>query len=93
METIPEFEYDQDKSAANLAKHGIDFETAQSMWRDPNQTGGPAHSPNEERWMLVAQLDGKLWSAIYTFRSERIRLISVRRSREDEASQYEHQVH
>jgi uncharacterized DUF497 family protein len=38
--------------------------------------------------MLVAVLKGKLWSAVHTFRDERVRLISVRRSRPKEAIQY-----
>ena len=86
------FEYDPEKSEANLAKHGIDFETAQAMWLDERKVFGPTVSPDEERWMLVAMLYGKLWSAVYTWRGDSIRLISVRRSRTDEAWQYEHQT-
>lgn len=82
------FEFDPAKSAANLAKHGIDFEQAQALWLDEARVTGPTNSPGEERWMLVARLDGKLWSAIYTYRDESIRLISVRRSRSGEARQY-----
>lgn len=85
------FEFDSDKSAANLAKHGIDFETAQQLWQDDRKVFGPTVSPDEERWMLVARLEGKLWSAVYTWRGDAIRLISVRRSRTYEAWQYEHQ--
>ena len=88
METIPEFEYDLEKSRANREKHGIDFETAQALWRDENKVQGPTQSPDEERWMLVAMLEGKLWSAIFTMRLQRIRLISVRRSRPREAASY-----
>lgn len=29
-----EFEYDPNKSAANLEKHGIDFEQAQELWKN-----------------------------------------------------------
>lgn len=82
------FEYDPAKSAANLAKHGIDFETAQALWSDDRYIEGPTASPDEERWMRVAVLDGKLGSAIFTYRNGRIRLISVRRSRPKEALQY-----
>lgn len=86
------FEYDPGKSAANLAKHGIDFEQAQALWYDDRKVFGHTASLDEERWMLVAMLDGKLWSAIYTWRGEHIRLISVRRSRENEAKEYERQT-
>ena len=64
METIPEFEYHPAKSQANLEKHGIDFETAQALWLDGRKALGPTVSPDEARWMLVAMLDGKLWSAV-----------------------------
>jgi uncharacterized protein len=86
------FEFDPEKSAANLAKHGIDFEMAQELWLDEHKVFGPTASPDEERWMLVAALNGRLWSAIYTWRGGNIRLISVRRSRTDEAYVYEHQT-
>ena len=82
------FEYDPAKSAANLAKHGIGFETAQGLWLEEHFVEGPARWPGEERWMRVASLDGKLWSAIFTVRDGRIRLISVRRSRPKEELQY-----
>jgi uncharacterized protein len=82
------FEFDPEKSAANLAKHGIDFELAQALWRDERFVEGPVDWPGEERWMRVAGLDGKIWSAIFTVRNGRIRLISVRRSRPKEELKY-----
>lgn len=82
------FEFDPAKSKANLAKHGIDFETAQALWLDDRWIAGPARSPDEERWMVVGMIDGKLWSAVVTYRSETIRIISVRRSRPKEAEAY-----
>ncbi|MGE3692923.1 MAG: BrnT family toxin [Novosphingobium sp.] len=85
------FEFDPEKSAANLAKHGIDFETAQKLWDAERFAEGPTVSPDEERWMRVAMLEEKLWSAIFTYRDDRIRLISVRRSRPKEVLQYERQ--
>ena len=88
METIPEFEYDPAKGRANLEKHGIDFETAQGLWSDEQRRIGPTVSPDETRWMLVAMLKGKLWSAVFTCRDGRVRLISVRRSRPKEAANY-----
>ncbi len=82
------FEFDPEKSAANLAKHGIDFETAQALWLENRFVEGPANWPGEERWMRIASLDGKLWSAIFAVRGGNIRLISVRRSRPKEELQY-----
>lgn len=86
------FEFDPAKSSANLAKHGIDFETAQELWNEASFVEGPVQWPGEERWMRVAMLDGKVWSAVFTWRGDKIRLISVRRSRPDEVSEYEHET-
>lgn len=83
------FEFDPAKSAANLAKHGIDFETAQDLWLEAKFAEGQVRWPDEERWMRVAMLDRKLWSAVFTVRESSIRLISVRRSRPKEELQYE----
>ena len=85
------FDFDPDKSAANLAKHGIDFEDAQALWRDERRVTGPAISDEEERWMVVGLIDAKLWAAAITFRNDVIRIISVRRARPKEVRQYEHQ--
>ena len=53
-----DFEFDPEKSAANLAKHGIDFEDAQALWLDERRATGPTVSTNEERWMVVGMIDG-----------------------------------
>jgi uncharacterized DUF497 family protein len=82
------FEFDPAKSAANEAKHGIGFDTAQALWRDERRVSGPTRSPDEERWMVVGMIDGRLWSAVVTYRDEAIRIISVRRSRPKEAAAY-----
>jgi len=84
------FEFDSEKSAANKAKHGIDFIEAQALWDDPKCRTGPLIH-NEQRWMTVGMIAGKLWSAIITRRGESIRLISVRRSRKNEAKAYDRQ--
>ena len=84
-----EFEWDPAKSAANLRNHGIDFESAKQLWDDPNAITGPAMVTPEPRFMTVARLSDKTWSAVHTYRNGRIRLISVGRSRFDETAAYE----
>jgi uncharacterized protein len=96
MEIIPnpcyryqmEFEYDPEKSAANLAKHGIDFETAKALWNDVGRAQVRSASPIEERWLLIAMLEDRFWTAVFTMRADVIRIISVRRSRENEVKDY-----
>jgi uncharacterized DUF497 family protein len=82
------FEFDAAKSKANLAKHGIDFEMAQDLWRDVEGLLVPSRYLKESRKLLVAQREGKLWTAIFTERGEATRIISVRRSRDNERSAY-----
>lgn len=83
------FEYDRDKSAANKDKHGLDVEEAEELWRDPDLLEIPARTSDEPRWMVVGKLGGKHWSAVITRRGENIRLISVRRARDEEVKVYE----
>jgi uncharacterized DUF497 family protein len=83
------FEYDPDKSAENRRKHGIDFEEAQALWADPALVEVPARTEDEPRWLLIGKIDQKHWSAVVTWRGENVRLISVRRSRDEEVRIYE----
>jgi hypothetical protein len=83
------FEFDPKKSESNREKHGIDFVDAQDIWRDPDLIEIKAKSDDEPRSLVVGILNGKHWSAIITYRSEKIRIISVRRSREPEVALYE----
>ncbi|MEN6368805.1 MAG: BrnT family toxin [Thermotogota bacterium] len=83
------FEFDPAKSAANEAKHGIDFVAAQALWDDPDLIEIPARTTDEPRWVVVGRIAGVPWSAVITRRGERVRIISVRRSRREEVSWYE----
>jgi len=83
------FEFDDEKSQANLEKHGIDFRAAQELWRDPDLLEFQAMSDNEPRFLVIGCIGKKHWSAVVTYRDERIRLISVRRSRKKEVALYE----
>ena len=83
------FEFDPRKSAANFAKHGIDFMEAQSLWDDPDRLEIPAKTEDESRWVIIGQIDARHWSAVITYRNDDIRIISVRRSRADEVALYE----
>jgi hypothetical protein len=84
-----EFEYDSEKSVQNKRKHGIDFEEAQALWLDPELVEIPARTLDEPRWLLIGKIGARHWSAVITRRDESIRLISVRRSRDEEVSIYE----
>jgi hypothetical protein len=81
-----EFEFDPTKSAANRAKHGIDFVRAQALWDDPDRVEVPARTVGGPRWLVVGRIAGLHWSAVVTYRDQRVRIISVRRSRPEEVS-------
>lgn len=49
----------------------------------------PARTSDEARWLLIGKIEGKHWSAVVTRRGENVRLISVRRSRDEEVTIYE----
>ena len=85
------FEYDEKKSQANLRKHGIDFIDAQLLWLDSNLIEIPAKTEDEPRYLIVGRISKKHWSAVITFRNENIRIISARRSRDEEVKLYESQ--
>jgi uncharacterized DUF497 family protein len=86
---MSDFEFDDDKSQANLEKHGIDFHVAQELWKDPDLLQIQAKSESERRFLVVGRIGDKHWSAVATLRNETIRLISVRRSRNKEVELYE----
>jgi uncharacterized DUF497 family protein len=83
------FEFDSSKSESNKKKHGISFIEAQALWDDPDYIVIPAEVIDEARFLVVGIIGDKHWSGIITYRNERIRIISVRRSRKEEIEIYE----
>lgn len=84
-----EFEFDPVKSRLNQQKHGMDFTEAQALWQDPLRIEVPARTVDEPRWLVIGQIGSKHWSAVITYRQQGVRLISVRRSRDEEVAIYE----
>ena len=84
------FEYDEHKSKTNKSKHGIDFEEAKELWRDPYSFELPSiQSEDEDRFLVLGQIGSKNYTAIITYRNDIIRIISIRRSRQKEIELYE----
>ncbi len=48
-----EFEFDENKSASNKVKHGIDFREAQALWSDPDLIEIPAKTSDEPRFLVI----------------------------------------
>ena len=83
------FEFDPKKSDSNKNKHGIDFVEAQELWNDPDLLEIPAKTTDEARFLVIGKIDEKHWTGIITYRNDNIRLISVRRARNEEIEFYE----
>ncbi len=84
-----EFEFDPQKSDSNKQKHGIDFFEAQALWGDPDLIEIPVKTIDEPRHLVIGKISEKHWSGVITYRGEKIRIISVRRSRKEEVEIYE----
>jgi uncharacterized DUF497 family protein len=87
------FEWDDTKARANLAKHGVSFEEATSVFGDPLALTfpDPDHSVDEKRWLTfgVSQID-RLLVVAHTERGRSIRIISARKATRHEREIYEH---
>ena len=84
-----EFEFDFKKSEANKKKHGIDFIEAQALWEDPDLIEILVKTSDEPRFLVMGCISNKHWSGVITYREEKIRIISMRRSRPEEVYIYE----
>jgi uncharacterized DUF497 family protein len=86
-----EFEWDEAKSAANLAKHGIDFGRASTIWRRRVIDPISVRMVGDERRGLAIGVIGEddlVIAVVYTLRNGICRLISARRGRRDERTRY-----
>ncbi|WP_232492973.1 BrnT family toxin [Novosphingobium kaempferiae] len=86
-----EFEFDPAKDDANRAKHGLGLAFGMRVFDDPRHEVLPSFRPvdGEDRYKAVGLVDGRLFTLIYVWRDERIRLISVRRSNTGEQRDYD----
>lgn len=85
-----EFEWDEAKRRANLAKHGVDFASAESFeWASVQEMEDRRKHYGESRWIALGVIDGRLHVLIYTRRIGRIRVISLRRASDREMAKYE----
>ncbi len=87
-----EFEWDEQKNAVNIRKHGVSFEEAVTAFGDPlsDTFDVPDHSAEENRFISVGTSEkGKLLIVAHTDRDERIRIISARELSGEERRSYE----
>jgi uncharacterized protein len=82
------FEWDEAKRVINLARHGIDFEKAIELFDGRPLLSVPGTYRDEVRHLAIGLLEGRLVAAVWTWRGEYIRLISVRSARHGERRNY-----
>lgn len=91
------FEWDPAKATGNRSKHGVGFELAATIFRDPLTLSrfDDEHSETEERWITLGQADnGRLLVVVHTFQeldehNAAVRIISARPATRHEQRQYE----
>lgn len=89
------FEWDPNKAAANLEKHGVSFEEASTAFGDPLSltVGDPGHSDDEQRFILLGlSFQGRLLVVAHTDRGDVVRIISARLATRRERRDYEQEV-
>ena len=84
-----EFDWDEEKYAVNLKKHGIRFEEAAEVFFDDLSQYGDASVIEEARQFIVGfSFDFNFLYTVFVERSERFRIISARRANADEEKYY-----
>ncbi|MCM3902293.1 MAG: BrnT family toxin [Pyrinomonadaceae bacterium] len=87
-----EFEWDEEKAAANYEKHKVSFADAATVFIDPLYVDfyDPDHSSEEHRYLIIGtSQEGQLLLVSYTERNDVIRLISARETTSAERKAYE----
>ena len=87
-----EFEWDAEKAAYNLAKHGVSFDEASTVFGDPlaGTILDPRHSVGERRFVTVGHSErGSLIVVVHVERDGRIRIINARQATRRERRKYE----
>jgi uncharacterized DUF497 family protein len=84
------YEWDENKRIANLAKHGVDFASAEKFeWDTAIETIDDRFDYGEERWVALGFIGNKLHVLIYSYRADIIRIISLRKANKREREYYE----
>jgi uncharacterized DUF497 family protein len=84
-----DFEWDEDKAASNLRKHRVDFADAVGLFDDPLALSMSDDDPVEERFVGIgSDMLGRVLVVVYTFRGEKVRIISARQATPSERESY-----
>ena len=90
-----QFEWDAEKAAANLKKHGVSFQEAATAFGDPFSAtiADPDHSEDEDRYVLLGETyQGRLVVVVHADRDETVRIVSARLASRRERKSYEQET-
>jgi uncharacterized DUF497 family protein len=82
------FEWDEEKRESNLSKHGVDFVLAEMLFDGRPVITAPSLRAAEERYITTGKISGRFFTAVWTWRGVAVRLISLRRARDEEEKRY-----
>ena len=87
-----EFEWDEGKSVACAAARGFDFAYAIGVFHDPDRLveADARFDYGEKRFIVLGQIDGRVYAVVCTPRSGRMRVISARKANRKEVARYGH---
>ena len=86
------FEWDKAKAKRNIEIHGITFDEASTVFKDPLSLAifDPLRSENEDRFVLIGNsFKNRLLVVVHTERGDNIRIISARKATKNERKYYE----
>jgi uncharacterized DUF497 family protein len=84
-----EFEWDETKRAVNIAKHSLDFADAERFdWAAAHIGRDERFDYGEDRFTAYGGLDGDLVVIVFTWRDNKVRIVSVRRANRKERKRY-----
>lgn len=84
------FEWDENKAAENCAKHGVSFEMATKVFKDPFaiERLDDREGYGEDQFILTGSAEGAVLTIVYTERDDRIQIISARHATRYEQDDY-----
>lgn len=84
------YEWDEKKREASIAKHGVDFLLVEEFdWDTAFETIDDRKDYGEERWVALGCIKKRLHVLVYTLRTDCIRVISLRKANKQERAFYE----
>ena len=85
-----EFEWDEQKNERNRAKHGVSFEEATRIFGHPVVAEEDTRRDyGERRFIAYGETEGHILTVVFTWREERLRIISARRANHHERGTYQ----